>query len=162
MPGGYYADAETPAALLQLMERVGKIEQLYQERRFDSTVNNEMGLVYAAQVEQAFTDNASQISQVHYIKRDGLIQLDLQIYPGSTAHAADLITGVPLEFRPVKDLRFITESSATPAAGAAGWEHAVQIRTDGAIRNLTYGTTPASITNRTQYVAATAVYFARM
>lgn len=162
MPGGFYEDVETSPAVRQLAERIGRIEQLYQERRFDSTVNNEMGLVYGAQPEQAFTNNSSRISQVHFIKRDGLIQLDLQIYPGSTGHAVDLITGIPLEFRPVKDLRVITESSATPAAGAAGWEHAVQLRTDGAIRNLTYGTTPASITDTSQYVAATVVYFARM
>lgn len=162
MTGGFFADPLTPAALQQLAERVGKLEQLMQERRFDSTVDVEMGLVYAAQLEQAYTDNVNQRSQVHFIKRDGMIQLDLQLYPGSTAHAVDLVTGVPLEFRPMKDLRIITESSATPAAGAAGWEHAVQLRTDGAIRNLTYGTVPASITNRTQYVAATAVYLARL
>lgn len=162
MPGGYYADVETSPALQQALERLGKLEAIFQERRFDSTVNNEMGLVYHAQVEQAYTNNSSRVSQVHYIKRGGMIQLDLQIYPGSTGHAVDLITGVPLEFRPIKDLRFITESSATPAAGAAGWEHAIQLRTDGGIRNLTYGTTPASITDTSQYIACTAVYLARM
>lgn len=162
MPGGYFADQQTPDALLQLAERVGKLEQLMQERVFDSWVNNENGLVYHAQVELAYTNNASRVSQVHIMKRDGRIQLDYQIYPGSAGHAVDLVTGIPLEFRPMKDLRFQSGASTVPAAGAAGWEHEIQMRTDGAIRNLTYGTTPAGITDTSQYIIGTVTYFARL
>lgn len=162
MPGGYYADIETSPALQQALERVGRLEALLQERRFDSVVNNEMGLVYNAQLEQAYTNNSSRTSQVHYVRRDGVIEVEFQFYPGATVHAADMVTGVPLEFRPRKDLRFPAAASTAPAAGAAGWSQDVQFRTDGAIRWLRYGTVPAGITDTSQYIIGTAVYLARL
>lgn len=163
MTGGYFADPLTPAALLQLAERVGKLEQLMQERRFDSRIDGtQNGITYGAQLQQAYTNNSTRVSQLHFIKRDGRIQLDYQLYPGTTGHAVDLVTGVPLEFRPVSDLRFQSGASTFPAAGAAGWEHEIQMRTDGAIRNLSYGTTPTGITDTSGYIIGTITYFARL
>lgn len=163
MPGGYYADAEMSPALQQALERIGRLEARMQERRFDSRIDGTPnGITYGAQLQQAYTNNSTRVSQLHFIKRDGRIQLDYQLFPGTTGHAVDLVTGVPLEFRPMSDLRFQSGASAAPAAGAVGWEHEIQMRTDGAIRNLFYGTTPAGITDTSGYITGTITYFARL
>lgn len=100
---------------------------------FSSSKTNPNGLTYAG------TLHATENSRVTFRLRNGIIWVDGIIWPGTTAHAANLASGIPEEWRPEWSARHVAGSNA----GTGRFE--VDIQSDGDIAYLRYGGAPADM-----------------
>lgn len=112
-----------------------------------SSRTNPNGLTHAG------TNNQTENSRLTFRLRQGTIWIDGIFYPGTTAHAAAMLSGIPEEWRPEVGWRVRAGSNASVG------RYDVDFQTDGDLVVLKYAGAPADM--GTNYVSFTASYPAR-